>query len=560
MFSSLPQLVVLLVAIIIYVTFPAVAMDAMQVFSRARASAETLATTRTMSLSIARYLTASFTPLRSLATRAGGCQIASIKGTSSVIVDLYTNGSVDVFFFEGDGCGVKSKSSFNFTLSGAEVENGDCVKEGFKIYTSYSLSATSTSSSGNTAVSQLGRNVSSSSGTIASPNGSEGSATITTSGGSGVSVGAIIGIVAGVIIAVLLIAIGFLWYRRRAKKTKGTPSNGNDSNKVLDGYARVTSPTTDQKSTDSDITGFSSSLGLGPRSLAGLWDDEVIATARIPREKVLVQQLISRGGYGEIYYGFFIRKHVAIKTLLPELRKSVKHVNEFLDEARLLARLDHPRIVQFVGIAWDTLADLCFVLEYMEGGDLHALLASYQAQHYETGFDRSKVTIALHVAHALTYMHSLDPPVLHRDLKSKNILLSAELEAKITDFGTSRERVDRTMTAGVGTSLWMAPEVMLGQRYDHKSDIFSFGVVLSELDLHTLPYSHAKDSGKSGRKLPDTAILQMVALGKIRVGFSSGALESMVALGNSCVAVDPKDRPTAAEALYQLQLILRQDV
>ncbi|KAF1795693.1 hypothetical protein GQ600_18675 [Phytophthora cactorum] len=145
--GSLPQLVVLLVAIIIYVTFPAVAMDAMQVFSRGECvgTPNTLimmnsegcedstckrrdfGDNRTMSLSIARYLTASFTPLRSLAT---SCQIASIKGTSSVIVDLYTNGSVDVFFFEGDGCGVKSKSSFNFTLSGAEVENGDCVKEG----------------------------------------------------------------------------------------------------------------------------------------------------------------------------------------------------------------------------------------------------------------------------------------------------------------------------------------------------------------------------------------------------------------------------------------------
>eukprot|EP00644_Phytophthora_capsici_P011593 jgi/Phyca11/511235/fgenesh2_kg.PHYCAscaffold_79_\ len=174
------------------------------------------------------------------------------------------------------------------------------------------------------------------------------------------------------------------------------------------------------------------------------------------------------------------------------------------------------------------------------------------------GFDRNKVTIALHVAHALTYLHSLDPPILHRDLKSKNILLSPELEAKVTDFGISREREDRTMTAGVGTSLWMAPEVMLGQRYDDKADVFSLGVVLSELDLHVLPYSHAKDSSNSGRKLPDTAILQMVALGKIHVEFSSESLQSMVELGTSCVALDPKDRPSAAEVLYKLQLILQE--
>ncbi|RLN61755.1 hypothetical protein BBJ29_001372 [Phytophthora kernoviae] len=169
----------------------------------------------------------------------------------------------------------------------------------------------------------------------------------------------------------------------------------------------------------------------------GLWDDELIATARIPREKVLVQQLISRGGYGEVYYGLFNGQQVAIKMLLPESRKSVKHVNDFLAEVKLMATMDHPCIVQFVGVAWDSLTDLCVVSEYMEGGDLRALLSLYEDQGYDLGFDRTKVIIALHVAHALTYLHSLDPPVLHRDLKSKNILMSSNLEAKVTDFGIS---------------------------------------------------------------------------------------------------------------------------
>uniref|UniRef100_H3G7N6 Protein kinase domain-containing protein n=1 Tax=Phytophthora ramorum TaxID=164328 RepID=H3G7N6_PHYRM len=66
--------------------------------------------------------------------------------------------------------------------------------------------------------------------------------------------------------------------------------------------------------------------------------------------------------------------------------------------------------------------------------------------------------------------------VIHRDLKSKNILLNEHLEAKLSDFGVSRERITGTMTAGVGTSLWMAPEVMMGGKYDAKADMFSFGV------------------------------------------------------------------------------------
>lgn len=361
--------------------------------------------------------------------------------------------------------------------------------------------------------------------------------------------------VAALVIAIIIAA--FLWRRRQAKNKRGpTPSAGKDDN---DGYVNLTSPTTEPKTNDSGTTDFSSSLGLGPPSLAGLWDDEVIATARIPRDKVLDQLLINRGGYGEVYYGLFSGQPVAVKMLLPELRKSVKHVNDFLDEVRMMAKLNHPRIVRFVGIAWDSLADLCVVTEFMEGGDLRALLSSYEAQGHALGFDRTKVTIALHVAHALTYLHSLEPPVIHRDLKSKNVLLSSDLDAKLTDFGISRERVDKTMTAGVGTSLWMAPEIMIGERYGCEADVFSFGVVLSELDLHTLPYAHATDSWNSGKKMSDTAILHMVALGKLHVEFSSGALSSIVELGKACVALSPQDRPTAAEVLYKLQTILKQD-
>lgn len=122
---------------------------------------------------------------------------------------------------------------------------------------------------------------------------------------------------------------------------------------------------------------------------------------------------------------------------------------------------------------------------------------------------------------------------------------------KLTDFGITRGRACGTMTVGVGTSLWMAPEVMLGERYDGKADVFSFGVMLSELDLHTLPYSHAKESG-----LNDSAILQKVALDQLRVEFSSGELNSIVALGVSCVSVQPNKRPTAVEVLGKLQSIL----
>ncbi|RLN74353.1 hypothetical protein BBJ28_00008614, partial [Nothophytophthora sp. Chile5] len=193
--------------------------------------------------------------------------------------------------------------------------------------------------------------------------------------------------------------------------------------------------------------------------------------------------------------------------------------------------------------------------EYVQGGDLRTLLSKFKQQQRSVGFDHDKVKIALHVAHALTYLHSLAPPVIHRDLKSSNILLSNDLDAKLTDFGISRERIARTMTAGVGTAMWMAPELMLSGKYDDKVDVFSFGVVLSELDSHSLPYSRAKDAGMS-----ETAILQKVATGELRVEFSERAVKSVVKLGLACVSIKSEDRPTAAEALYRLQVILAEEM
>ncbi|ETP29846.1 hypothetical protein F442_21064 [Phytophthora nicotianae P10297] len=149
-----------------------------------------------------------------------------------------------------------------------------------------------------------------------------------------------------------------------------------------------------------------------------------------------------------------------------------------------MAVLEHPRIVQLVGVAWDSPNDLCALMEFMDGGNLRALLNHYAREHRPIGFMYEKVKIALHVAHALTYLHSLDPTVVHH-------------------FGVSRERADRTMTAAVGTSLWMAPEAMMGQGYDDKADIFSFGIVLSELNTHSMPYSHAKSRNGSGGRMPD---------------------------------------------------------
>ncbi|EGZ05169.1 hypothetical protein PHYSODRAFT_534637 [Phytophthora sojae] len=481
---------------------------------------------------------------------SGSCEISSGLGDQSVITSLYSNGSAVVALYPNDACG--GEPSLYFELDKDALTTGSCQQGLYRFYSSDTASSSTSSSSG-------------SSGSLdtAAPQAADSdSGSSSASNGPGISTGAVVGIAAAALVLIVIVAVVVV-YRLRKKREAEREENDN--------FSSFQSPSGSRKPGSSTAPGTTNSLGddgssgrqsAKPAMLVGLWDDEVIATARVPREKVIVQHIISRGGGGEVYFGLFNQRRVAVKMLLPEVRKSVKHVNAFLAEVKLMATLEHARIVEFVGVAWDSLTDLCVVSEFMEGGDLRALLSVYEQEQHATGFDRSKVTIALHVAHALTYLHSLETPVLHRDLKSKNVLLTSSLEAKLTDFGISRERGDKTMTAGVGTSRWIAPEVMLGHKYDDKADMFSFGVVLSELDVHVLPYSHAKDCGDidSDHKVSEAVIMQMVALGKLRIEFSTGSLQSMADLGMACVSLDPTERPTAAEALYRLHTILSQEL
>ncbi|GMF33498.1 unnamed protein product [Phytophthora lilii] len=358
------------------------------------------------------------------------------------------------------------------------------------------------------------------------------------------------GVVAAVLVVVALVA-GFV-LRRKQKSRKRLQMD--ETLAVME--ARFTGPDMAYQRPGKFDHNSSSRSTLQAQTSDRAWDDDTIVAARIPRDKVIIEARLSRGAFGEVYKGTYNGQPVAIKLLLPDTRRSIPHVNAFMAEVKIAAVMDHPHITKFIGVAWDSLTDLCSVTEFMDGGDLKALLLQYEEQNYPVGFDRTKVKIALHVAHALTYLHSLDPPVIHRDLKSKNILLNQELDAKLTDFGISRERIDETMTAGVGTSMWMAPEIMLGNPYDEMADMFSFGVVLSELSTHASPYSHARLRAGSSQPMPRTVILQNVAAGTLHVEFSDVGPESMVELGRACISMDPKDRPTAAEALYRLHKIL----
>lgn len=375
--------------------------------------------------------------------------------------------------------------------------------------------------------------------------------------------GAIAGIVVGAACVMFMLA-AFVTMRKRAlnkQNAKGKDSLGSSRAMPLNsaglfGRLNKRDSEMDEIFTIDNTDPFATkNLNAKPKP-TGIWDDPVLVAARIPLRDVHMKELISRGGFGEVYMGTYNGETVAVKTLLPETRKDMNEIVALFSEIKVMAKLEHPCIVRFVGIAWDSLSSVRCVTEYLVGGDLRAMLNHFQREGQRPqGFDHDKVKIALDVANGLTYLHSLEPAILHRDLKSRNVLLTSQLDAKLTDFGVSRERTDELMTIAVGTSLWMAPEVMMGGHYDGKADVFSFGVLLSEIDTHRMPYDNVKNP--SGRKPTEAAILQMVAIGTLQVEFSNHCPADIRKLAQSCLSLDPQDRPTAAEALYQLQSALR---
>lgn len=151
--------------------------------------------------------------------------------------------------------------------------------------------------------------------------------------------------------------------------------------------------------------------------------------------------------------------------------------------------------------------------------------------------------VACGAARGMTYLHSGTPPVLHRDLKSANLLLDDSYAAKVCDFGLSRLKAqERSMTGNCGTVQWMAPEVLANQRYAEPADVYSFGIILWEMLTGECPYE--------GMSAIQCALA--VLNGVHRPEIPPWCPPALSALIRACWEQNPERRPSFAQIIMAL--------
>ncbi|TMW61821.1 hypothetical protein Poli38472_010884 [Pythium oligandrum] len=253
----------------------------------------------------------------------------------------------------------------------------------------------------------------------------------------------------------------------------------------------------------------------------------VLYYRRRSQNMMLMTNTLSTNDGGDVWQDEDLTRHRLDASLVQVERLlgvgiSRQQIQQFVNEIKMMANFRFPKIVRFIGVVWTKESDVAVVTEYMAGGDLRAYLDSTKRRARD-GWTMEKYRIALDIAEALVYLHSLDPPMIHRDLKSCNVLLDGDMNAALSDFGTTREIDDGcTMTAEVGTALWMAPEVLHGRRYDQSADIYSLGVILSELDTHELPFRNDEHQTMDG-----LSVMGGIISGSLRVQFLRSCPESI---------------------------------
>lgn len=268
-----------------------------------------------------------------------------------------------------------------------------------------------------------------------------------------------------------------------------------------------------------------------------------VAEWEIPWEDLQIGERIGIGSYGEVYRAEWNGTEVAAKKFMNQ-DISGDALAQFKCEVEIMLRLRHPNLVLFMG-AVTRPPNLSILTEFLPRGSLFKLLHRSSVQIDE----KRRLRMALDVAKGMNYLHTSHPVIVHRDLKTPNLLVDKNWVVKVCDFGMSRLKHHTFLSSKstAGTAEWMAPEVLRNEPCNEKSDVYSFGVILWELATLDIPW---------------TGMNSMQVVGA--VGFQGRRLnipdrvDPVVAeIITDCWVSNPDRRPSFGEIIVRLKCLQR---
>jgi serine/threonine protein kinase len=243
-----------------------------------------------------------------------------------------------------------------------------------------------------------------------------------------------------------------------------------------------------------------------------------------------IGEIIGGGGVGVIYKGFYKRNEVAIKTFFDPRRVDDKIRKDFLDELLVMSKLKHSNIVELIGAC--TSPTLFFVMELCEASLFHILHTVKEQFSMKQNYQ-----VCIDVGCAMEHLHSLSPVIIHRDLKSHNILRSFSGVYKICDFGQVKVK-----STAAGTPIYMAPELFLNSSYNKSVDAYSFGMLVWEIFNQEIPFY-----------MLEVADIRQRVIDGDRPRLNSYSLPTGVSkMIKSCWSQTSDDRPNFSEIVDQL--------
>ncbi|XP_050285789.1 LRR receptor-like serine/threonine-protein kinase IOS1 [Quercus robur] len=266
------------------------------------------------------------------------------------------------------------------------------------------------------------------------------------------------------------------------------------------------------------------------------------------------ERILGKGGFGTVFHGCIENTQVAVKMLSAS---SVQGYQQFQAEVKLLMRVHHKNLTTLVGYCYEG-TNMGLVYEYMANGDLEAHLSGENTNILSW---EARLQIAMDAAQGLEYLHhGCKPPIIHRDVKTTNILLNEKCRAKLADFGLSKifptDGGTHVSTVVAGTPGYLDPEYYITNWLTEKSDVYSFGVVLLEIITNRPVIERSKE-----RIHISQWVSSMLAKGDIKNivdpkldgNYNVNSVWKAVEIAMLCLSPTSSKRPTMDQVVAELK-------